>query len=165
MLFYFKPLIQTTFLQSCINRVFLHVNQTSAAWWRSLATWQRWGLETRNRVNPRILKRWLFIYCTPKMTLIVRVQEMWLWPGFIVFLHIMWSRLMLSCQTCCPCFCSCLMLDCFSSGLCVCVLQPAGGIYSRLEAQFRSSSQARQSSEKTPRYIYSVTHTLRCLTQ
>uniref|UniRef100_I3J4D5 SANT and BTB domain regulator of CSR n=1 Tax=Oreochromis niloticus TaxID=8128 RepID=I3J4D5_ORENI len=43
--------------------------------------------------------------------------------------------------------------------------EPAGGIYSRLEAQFRSSSQARQSSEKTPRYIYSVTHTLRCLTQ
>ncbi|CAI5653322.1 unnamed protein product [Oreochromis niloticus] len=29
--------------------------------------------------------------------------------------------------------------------------EPAGGIYSRLEAQFRSSSQARQSSEKTPR--------------
>ncbi|KAM3863144.1 SANT and BTB domain regulator of class switch recombination [Diretmus argenteus] len=29
--------------------------------------------------------------------------------------------------------------------------EPAGGIYSRLEAQFRSSSQLRQSSEKTPR--------------
>uniref|UniRef100_A0A3P9CPJ0 SANT and BTB domain regulator of CSR n=1 Tax=Maylandia zebra TaxID=106582 RepID=A0A3P9CPJ0_9CICH len=38
--------------------------------------------------------------------------------------------------------------------------EPAGGIYSRLEVQFRSSSQVRQSSEKTPRYIYSVTHTL-----
>ncbi|XP_063347714.1 SANT and BTB domain regulator of class switch recombination isoform X3 [Pelmatolapia mariae] len=29
--------------------------------------------------------------------------------------------------------------------------EPAGGIYSRLEVQFRSSSQVRQSSEKTPR--------------
>uniref|UniRef100_A0A3B4YBB6 SANT and BTB domain regulator of CSR n=1 Tax=Seriola lalandi dorsalis TaxID=1841481 RepID=A0A3B4YBB6_SERLL len=29
--------------------------------------------------------------------------------------------------------------------------EPAGGIYSRLESQFKSASQARQSSEKTPR--------------
>uniref|UniRef100_A0A3Q1C8F7 SANT and BTB domain-containing protein n=1 Tax=Amphiprion ocellaris TaxID=80972 RepID=A0A3Q1C8F7_AMPOC len=30
--------------------------------------------------------------------------------------------------------------------------EPAGGIYSRLEAQFKSASQSRQSSEKAPRY-------------
>ncbi|KAF7663816.1 hypothetical protein LDENG_00198030 [Lucifuga dentata] len=31
------------------------------------------------------------------------------------------------------------------------IKEPAGGIYSRLEAQFKNASQARQSSEKTPR--------------
>ena len=34
--------------------------------------------------------------------------------------------------------------------VCVCVLQPTGGIYARLETQFKG--QVRQSSEKTPRY-------------
>lgn len=33
--------------------------------------------------------------------------------------------------------------------MCVCLFQPAGGIFSRLEAQFRS--QTKQSSEKIPR--------------
>ncbi|XP_071337519.1 SANT and BTB domain regulator of class switch recombination isoform X2 [Trachinotus anak] len=39
--------------------------------------------------------------------------------------------------------------------------EPAGGIYSRLEAQFKSASQARHSSEKTPRYPH---QDLRCAT-
>lgn len=42
-------------------------------------------------------------------------------------------------QTCC-----CLMCDC--------LFQPAGGIYSRLEAQFKS--QTKPSSDKIPRYCF-----------
>uniref|UniRef100_A0AAQ6IDH5 SANT and BTB domain-containing protein n=1 Tax=Anabas testudineus TaxID=64144 RepID=A0AAQ6IDH5_ANATE len=39
--------------------------------------------------------------------------------------------------------------------------EPAGGIYARLEGQFKSTSQTRQSSEKTPRYCPQccLTHT------
>uniref|UniRef100_A0A8C4DPR1 SANT and BTB domain regulator of CSR n=1 Tax=Dicentrarchus labrax TaxID=13489 RepID=A0A8C4DPR1_DICLA len=38
--------------------------------------------------------------------------------------------------------------------------EPTGGIYSRLEAQFKGNSQPRQSSEKTPRYSLSLSLSL-----
>lgn len=39
--------------------------------------------------------------------------------------------------------------------MCDCLFQPAGGIYSRLEAQFKS--QTKQSSDKIPRYFFFFT--------
>lgn len=69
---------------------------------------------------------------------------------------------MLSCQhvvhVCAAAWCQIVfVLDCVC-GVCV---KPAGGIYARLEGQFKSTSQTRQSSEKTPRYCPQccLTHT------